>query len=273
MEIIFLSAGIIIGICFSWALLAISNSQIVKKMRSKNKKLREINKNKDDFLSIASHQLRTPLTSVKGYISLILDGDAGEINDLQRRFLTEAYDSSERMVRVIGDFLNVSRLQTGKFEIQKEQGDFVKIIESELSGLQEMAKMREIKLEFLKNDSKIEFFADFDKLRQVAMNMIDNAIYYSPSKTKVEISLEKSDNFVIFKVKDNGIGVPKSQQEKLFSKFYRADNAKKKRPDGTGVGLYLAKEVVKGHGGEIIFESQEGKGSVFGFKIPFEKTK
>lgn len=269
MAMIFFLVGVLIGICFSWSLLAISNSQVVSKFRSKNKKLEEINQSKDDFLSIASHQLRTPLTSIKGYISIILDGDAGEINDLQHRFLTEAYDSSERMVRIISDFLNVSRLQTGKFEISKNKDDLVKIVKNELSTLQEMANTRDVKLEFIHKIDKLEFEADFNKLRQVVMNMIDNAIYYSPANSKIEIVVDKDAENAIFMVSDQGIGVPKDQQDRLFSKFYRATNAKKKRPDGTGVGLYLANRVVEGHNGKMIFKSEEGKGSTFGFRIPF----
>lgn len=114
--------------------------------------------------------------------------------------------------------------------------------------------------------------ADVDKLRQVIVNFIDNAIYYSKPNGKIEIELTKSKkDSVIFKVIDNGIGVPESEKEGLFGKFYRASNAQKKRPDGTGVGLFLAKKVIDGHNGKIIFESHEGAGSIFGFEIPIDE--
>ena len=222
---------------------------------------------KDDFLSIASHQLRTPLTSIKGYLSMLLEGDAGEVNDLQKRFLMEAFNSSERMVRIIGDFLGVSRVPSGKFELQKEEGDLAKIIDEELIVLQEIAKTRNIKIKFNKKHKKIIFSADFSKLRQVIMNMIDNAIFYSEKDSEIAIEVGEDKKYAYFKVTDSGIGVPATQQGKLFTKFYRGSNAQKKRPDGTGVGLYLSKKIIDEHNGEIIFYSQEGKGSTFGFKI------
>ena len=109
---------------------------------------------------------------------------------------------------------------------------------------------------------------DVEKVQQVVVNMIDNAIYYSKPNSTIEVKLKKSKNFAEFTVKDAGIGVPKEDQEKLFSKFFRAPNARTRRPDGTGVGLFLSKKVVVGHKGEIIFKSEEGKGSTFGFKLP-----
>ena len=113
---------------------------------------------------------------------------------------------------------------------------------------------------------------DVEKIRQVVMNMIDNAIYYSKPNSKVIVSAVKNGNFVEFTVKDTGIGVPKSEQKDLFSKFFRGTNARKKRPDGTGVGLFLARKAVLSHGGEMIFLSEEGKGSTFGFRLPITKV-
>ena len=247
--------------------------EATKELRQSNSQLRRLDEAKDEFISMASHQLRTPLTSIKGYIDMMLDGDAGKITSTQKRFLTEAYVSSERMVHLINDFLNVSRLQTGKFIIDKRPVDLAKIVEEELESLQVNAGGRD--LEFVYSyDKKIPpLMLDEGKIRQVVMNFADNAIYYSTPGTKVKVGLIKEDDDIKLTVKDTGIGVPADEQSKLFTKFFRAANARKHRPDGTGVGLYLAKRVVDGHGGKIVFSSTEGKGSVFGFTLPLKNLK
>lgn len=237
-------------------------------LRSKNERLKQLDDTKDEFISMASHQLRTPLTSVKGYVSMILDGDAGEINEQQRKFLTEAFDSSNRMAGIIGDFLNVSRLQTGKFTLEREDVDLGELIANEVEHLQNTASVRGLKLHYHKPARFPKMHLDKSKIEQVVMNFIDNAIFYAPNTGAVDIELFQRSGRAVFTVRDHGIGVPKHEQASLFTKFFRATNARSKRPDGTGVGLFLAKKVIVAHKGAIIFESEEGKGSTFGFEIP-----
>jgi len=241
-----------------------------KELRASNAILRHLDKTKDEFVRMASHQLRTPLTSVKGYISMVLEGDAGKISDPQRHLLDEAFMSSERMVRLINDFLNVSRLQTGKFVIDKRSVDLSKIIKQEIDSLKPNAKVRDMKFAYDSPRSFPIIDIDEDKIRQVVMNFADNAIFYSHEDTTIHINLRIINDEAVFTVKDTGIGVPVNEQEQLFTKFYRASNARKQRPDGTGVGLFLAKKVIDAHGGKIIFESTEGKGSTFGFRLPIK---
>ena len=238
-----------------------------RELRRSNEKLKELDKTKDEFLSIASHQLRTPLTSIKGYVDMLRDGDFGEVNEAQKNALDETFFSSERMVRLINDFLNISRLQTGKFTIEKRPTSFDDLVQQEVNMLKLVAAQSDIKIN-AKIDKINDVNLDVEKVQQVVVNMIDNAIYYSKPNSTIEVKLKKSKNFAEFTVKDTGIGVPKEDQEKLFSKFFRAPNARTRRPDGTGVGLFLSKKVVVGHKGEIIFKSEEGKGSTFGFKLP-----
>lgn len=238
-----------------------------RELRRSNEKLKELDKTKDEFLSIASHQLRTPLTSIKGYVDMLRDGDFGEVNEAQKNALDETFSSSERMVRLINDFLNISRLQTGKFTIEKRPTSFDDLVQQEVNMLKLVAAQSDIKIN-AKIDKINDVNLDVEKVQQVVVNMIDNAIYYSKPNSTIEVKLKKSKNFAEFTVKDTGIGVPKEDQEKLFSKFFRAPNARTRRPDGTGVGLFLSKKVVVGHKGEIIFKSEEGKGSTFGFKLP-----
>ena len=242
--------------------------EATKELRFSNRQLQRLDEAKNEFISMASHQLRTPLTSIKGYLDMMLEGDLGKISPTQRAVLREAFSSSERMVRLINDFLNVSRLQTGKFTIDKQSVDIAQILRDEVSLLKVVADQRSVEM-VLKVDKKIPLLAvDSEKIRQVMLNMIDNAIYYSNPHKKVVITLRSSGKMIEFSVKDSGIGVPKSEQANLFGKFFRGTNAKKRRPDGTGVGLFLAKKVILSHDGEMIFESEEGKGSTFGFRLP-----
>lgn len=242
-----------------------------EELRTSNAQLRHLDVTKDEFLSMASHQLRTPLTSVKGYISMVLEGDAGKISDTQKQLLGEAFTSSERMVHLIHDFLNVSRLQTGKFMLEQHPFDLGKLVKEEVDSLRRTAESRSMKLKFVNKVGELMLNIDENKIRQVVMNFIDNALYYSNENTVITIGLEQKEDTIEFRVIDTGIGVPKSEQAQLFSKFYRASNARKQRPDGTGVGLFLAKKVVTSHGGDVLFESVEGKGSTFGFKLPIKK--
>ena len=242
--------------------------EATKELRFSNRQLQRLDEAKNEFISMASHQLRTPLTSIKGYLDMILEGDLGKITPTQRAVLREAFSSSERMVRLINDFLNVSRLQTGKFNIDKQKTDVAQILRDEVALLKVVADQRSVEMN-LKIDKKVPLIAaDSEKIRQVILNMIDNAIYYSDPHKKVIISLKNNNDMIEFTVKDSGIGVPKSEQANLFGKFFRGTNARKKRPDGTGVGLFLARKVILSHDGEMIFESEEGKGSTFGFKLP-----
>lgn len=241
-----------------------------KKLRATNDKLRQLDQTKDDFISMASHQLRTPLTSVKGYVSMVLEGDAGPISPLQRKLLNQSYISSQRMVYLISDLLNVSRLRTGKFMIEAIPSNLARVIQDEISQLQETAKGRNLELTYQKPDNFPTLMLDETKIRQVIMNFIDNAIYYTPAGGHITVSLVNNKESIEFKVTDDGIGVAKHEQHHLFSKFFRAHNAKRARPDGTGLGLFMAKKVIIAQGGAIIFKSQEGKGSTFGFTFAKE---
>ncbi len=242
-----------------------------RQLKQNNDKLKQMDETKDEFISMASHQLRTPLTSVKGYLSMVLEGDAGELNDMQKRMLSQAFTSSQRMVYLIADLLNVSRLRTGKFIIESTPISLIDLVEGEVSQLQETAQSRGLDLEFNKPDNITTLMLDETKIRQVVMNFIDNAIYYTPKGGKIIVKLTETESSVELTVEDNGMGVPKHEQHNLFSKFYRAGNARKARPDGTGLGLFMAKKVIVAQGGGIIFRSTEGKGSTFGFS--FAKSK
>lgn len=241
------------------------------KLKKTNEKLQALDETKDEFISMASHQLRTPLTSVKGYLSMVLEGDAGEVNEMQKKLLDQAFVSSQRMVYLIADLLNVSRLRTGKFVIEAIPTNLAEVIEGETGQLKETAKARGLTLTYEKPANFPTLLLDETKIRQVIMNFMDNAIYYAKPNGHVDVSVKDTGKTVEFTVTDDGIGVPKSEQHHLFTKFYRAGNAKKARPDGTGLGLFMAKKVIVAQGGSLIFKSEEGKGSTFGFSFAKDK--
>lgn len=245
--------------------------QATKKMQKTNEKLRAMDETKDEFISMASHQLRTPLTSVKGYLSMVIEGDAGELNEMQHKLLDQAFVSSQRMVYLIADLLNVSRLRTGKFIIEAAPTNLADVIQGEVEQLVETAGSRGLTLKYDKPENFPTLMLDETKVRQVIMNFIDNAIYYTPTGGNITVNLKDLGQSVEYTVVDDGIGVPKSEQYHMFSKFYRAENAKKARPDGTGLGLFMAKKVIVAQGGSIVFKSAEGKGSTFGFTFAKDK--
>jgi signal transduction histidine kinase len=245
--------------------------EATKELRASNAQLQRLDEAKDEFVSMASHQLRTPLTSVKGYLSMVLEGDVGKITEQQRHLLNEAFTSSERMVHLINDFLNVSRLQTGKFMLEQRPIDLSKITGQEVDSLKTTASARNLKLRYRKPSYFPTLYIDEGKIRQVIMNFIDNAIYYSSEFSTITISLELVEGSAILKVHNEGIGVPESEKAHLFTKFFRATNARKQRPDGTGVGLYLSKRVISAHGGGMVFDSAPNEGTTFGFRLPVKK--
>lgn len=248
-------------------------NQATANLRVANRHLKDLDAAKDEFISMASHQLRTPLTTIKGYISMLQEGDAGKMTKEQQEFLEYAYSGSERMVSLISDLLNVSRMSSGKFMIEAAPVDMVAVVDSEVHQLQSHADAKKLKLVWEPPKDKLPpVELDENKTRQVIMNFIDNAIYYTKTGS-VTVTLRQVGEQVELKVSDTGIGVPEAARDKLFSKFFRAGNAQQLRPDGTGLGLYLAKRVIEDQGGKILFESTEGKGSTFGFLLPIKAAK
>lgn len=257
-----------VGVVIEGKILAEQNEHVLLQLKKSNDKLKALDEAKDEFISMASHQLRTPLTSIKGYLSMVLEGDVGEVSSQQKEMLNQAFVSSQRMVYLIADLLNVSRMQTGKFVIELKDTYLPDVIEAELAQLKETVKARGLTLEFNKPESFPTLQLDETKIRQVIMNFVDNAVYYTPAGGAITITLVEKPKSIEYLVHDTGIGVPKALQHKLFTKFYRAENAQKARPDGTGLGLYMAKKVIIASGGAIIFKSKEGMGSTFGFTFP-----
>jgi len=269
-----------VGVAVDNRLLYEENQLVLKQLQKTNQKLRDLDEAKDEFISMASHQLRTPLTSMKGYVSMVLEGDSGKVTKMQKYLLDQAFTSAQRMVYLIADLLNVSRLRTGKFVIESKPTNLADVIEGEISQLTATAAGKNLKLTYDKPKTFPSLMLDETKIRQVIMNFADNAVYYTPAGGNIVVKLSETKDMVEFSVSDDGIGVPKEAQPHLFGKFYRAGNAQAARPDGTGLGLFMAKKVVVAQGGAVIFHSPavDGPsndparpGSTFGFT--FSKTK
>jgi len=239
-----------------------------KQLREANHSLQELDQVKDDFISMASHQLRTPLTVIDGYLSNILDGMYGTTNQQQKQAIGVARNRLSLTRSLVADLLNMSRIEAGRFFIDARPIDLDTVVAEEVEQLQIRAEEQGIHMVYQIPTKPIPTLSlDESKTRQAIINLIDNALNYSP-EGHVTVSLEHIGDQVIFQVVDDGMGVPDHERDKVFSKFFRADNAKNARADGTGIGLYLVKRVIEEQGGSVIFLSQEGKGSTFGFRLP-----
>ncbi|MEI8230480.1 MAG: ATP-binding protein [Candidatus Peregrinibacteria bacterium] len=230
---------------------------------------REVDHLKSEFISIASHQLKTPLIGIKWLSELMLGNKVGKPSAMQQEYLQDIHLSNERMLKLVDDLLDISHIETGnKFTVMKKRTDIVEIVDQVLMDNQLFAKEKEIHIIQCEGAPK-KFFVNIDgnKIRQVFENLITNAIKYSKYKGFVEVGCEHKNGEIIFSVKDNGIGIPREQQKNMFEKFFRADNARQYEPDGTGLGLYIAKAVVEAHGGKLWFESGTRKGTVFYFSL------
>jgi signal transduction histidine kinase len=233
----------------------------------------EMDRLKTEFISVASHQLRSPLTTTQWSIRTILDGDLGPIDDKQREFMLKAYKSNEQMVGLVNDLLNVSRIEEGRFLFTLDVESLEKTIGEAIEGsamLIERMKQKNIKFIYNPPKEKLPLVElDSEKIQMVLINLLENAINYT-KEGKIEVSLyydqkEKTD---VLSVSDTGIGIPEEEKQFIFKKFFRAQNTERAKVNGSGLGLYIVKNIIEKHGGNIRFESQEGRGTTFYISFP-----
>ncbi len=231
-----------------------------------NEKLRVLDQQKTQFVSLASHQLRAPLTAIKGYLSMILEGDYGEIKGEQREMVERVEKSADNLVTIVGDFLDVSRIEQGKMRYEWTDFDLKTLVETVFHEQEPVAEKRGLKLNLnIEEHMTYKLHGDMNKLKQVFTNLTDNSIKYTP-KGEVNISLSRpSPKIIRFEIKDTGIGISAESLPKLFEKFSRAEGANDVNVIGAGLGLFVAKEMIKAHeGGKVWAESEGlGKGSRF----------
>jgi len=228
-----------------------------------------IDRMKSEFVSFSAHQLKTPLATIKWALKMFSDGDLGKITKEQKEIITKTYQTNERMISLVEDLLNLARIEEGKYLYKPIFVQIEEIIQSVINSYQEKIKRKEIRLEFKKPKEKLpKVKVDVEKIKLAIENFIENAIKYTPVGGEVKVSLSGDKKRLEFSVQDNGIGIPKDQQDKMFTKFFRASNATKMESEGSGLGLFITKNIIEAHGGRIWFESEEGKGTTFHFTVP-----
>jgi signal transduction histidine kinase len=240
--------------------LAITNAQLYRNAQD------AINI-RDEFISIASHELKTPLTTIKGYGQLIERLSKKQKDPLLKQYVQKVLTYTDRLNELISDLLDISRIQTGKLQLESTQFEFTEMLKEAIEAAQSLSHKHTIKVE---NKVKQVIEADRYRIEQVITNLLSNAFKYSPNATRVIVKVEKTDANVIVSIQDFGIGIPKEKQTKIFQRFYRVSSAAKQFA-GLGIGLYLSAQIVSRHGGTLWVESEEGKGSTFYFSIPIKK--
>jgi two-component system sensor histidine kinase VicK len=233
---------------------------------------KNLDKMRTEIVSITSHQLRTPATIIKGNLDMVLGGDVGKVPQKQRELLTDTYLGNERMIHLINDLMDASKIEEGKFVFPKEPVDFEELVAEVVAEVTPLADKKHVKMQFTRSAAPPpKASISRQKVKQVLQNLIDNAIKYSSAgdKGKVVIEVKPAGNFLEFSVKDNGIGIPVSDQNKIFERFARGSNSTRLDPGGgSGLGLYIAKAVVEQGGGKIWFDSKEGEGTAFFATFP-----
>lgn len=228
-----------------------------------------IEKMKTEFVSIAAHQLRTPISAIKWILRMMIDGDLGPVSKTQQEYLEKSYNSNERMIKLVNDLLNVTRIEEGRFLYDVKKEDFLVLAEKALAGFPSIAANKGLEFSFNKPQGKCPtLYLDGNKLSLALQNLVENAFNYTKEgKIEVSLSYDTSKKEFIFKIQDTGIGIPQDQQHRVFSRFFRAGNAVKAETSGTGLGLFISKNIIEAHRGKIWFESSP-RGTTFYFTLP-----
>ncbi|MCW9054449.1 MAG: ATP-binding protein [Candidatus Pacebacteria bacterium] len=243
--------------------------ELSEKLKEANLRLQEIDHMKSEFVATTAHELRTPLSAAKWAINMVLSGEAGEINEEQKELLDKGYQSSERITKLVNNLLNTSRMESGKFQYEFKEESLDEILSSIHKSFEQQAKDKNITLNYTHEEKPLpNIMLDAEKLKTAIENLVDNAMKYTEPGDKIEIISRTRDGVVYIDIVDTGIGIPERQVPQLFSRFFRAKNAVKVRPDGTGLGLYISKQIVEKHGGRIWINSKEGEGTEVHITLP-----
>ncbi|HEY7149311.1 MAG TPA: ATP-binding protein [Gaiellaceae bacterium] len=236
-------------------------------MSEQNKRLRELDRLKDEFLSLVSHELRTPLTSIRGYLDLVLQGEAGEINPEQRRFLEAVERNSGRLLRLVGDLLFVAQADAGRLSLERDRVDLAELAAHCVEGAAPAATEKAVSLALLAEPVP-SLTGDRGRLGQVLDNLVSNALKFTPEGGTVQVRTSAEEDHVVLEVEDTGIGIPAADQSRLFERFYRTSVAEDQAIPGTGLGLAIVKAIVDAHSGRISISSREGVGTTFRVELP-----
>jgi osomolarity two-component system sensor histidine kinase TcsA len=241
-----------------------------EQLRHQSEQLEALNTSKDEFISLASHQLRTPATGVKQFLGLLIEGYAGELSEQQFDFLQRAYESNDRQIELVNDLLKVARIDAGKVVLQKSRTDIHALIKDIVNEQVDSFKSRRQTVSIKLTDDPLDVDIDKMRFRMVLENIVDNASKYTPEHGTIEISATFKDQILSIAIKDSGVGIDEASIALLFSKFSRIHNELSDTVGGSGLGLYWANKVVRLHDGKICVESEPGVGTTFYVQIPQE---
>lgn len=234
----------------------------------------QANRMKSEFVSIVSHQLRTPLSSLRWSLDLLRSKRLGQVNKKQKEYLDIINESNKRMIDLVNDLLNVNRIEEGRLEVRPKSFSLGDLAEKVVEEVRPLAEDKGVTIDFYLEKRLPSVYADSNRIRMVVQNLIENAIKYSNKEIKdrfVKARIKRDGDSLKFSTEDNGIGIPFGLRKMVFGKFFRGDNLVKQRIEGTGLGLFISKGIINLSNGEIGFKSKEGKGSTFWFTLPITK--
>lgn len=230
--------------------------------------LKQLKELREEFVFVAAHELRTPVTAIKGFIQLVLDGTTGAVEDKTKEYLTKAIAANERLIQLVNDLLEVAREEAGRLEIEVRPTNIVEPIKTVLEELSPLAREKEVEFKYSPASDLPLILGDARRIGEVMTNLVGNSIKYMGGKGSITITHEITDGKLITHIADTGVGMPKEAQNRLFEKFYRVYNEKTKEVKGTGLGLFIVKKIIEKMGGVISVESEMGKGTTFSFELP-----
>jgi len=237
-----------------------------------NEQLRVLDRMKSEFVSLVTHQLRTPLSGIKWSLSMLLDNDLGPLTAEQRTYIMKTYESNERMIALINNMLQADRLESGTVQFEFIPTQLKHLLDNVMIDMQPLAKRKEVALTYGTREDSPDVPIDPKNMRMVLQNLIENAVKYTPRGGTVTVEVFNRGSFVELKVADTGIGIPADQQKNIFKRFFRAPNAVRTETEGSGLGLYIVENVVRKHSGSIRFTSEAGKGTIFFVTLPIIHT-
>lgn len=259
----------IVGIAVQNAKLYSDLERLTHSLDEANKQLKNLDQLKDEFISVTSHELRAPMTAIKSYTWLVVNDKAGPLEPKAREYLDKVYQSTERLIHLVNEMLDVSRIESGRVQLHPESFDMARLAADVIEEFSARAAEQKLSLEISTSGDLPAITADREKIHQVLENLISNAIKFTPENGHITVSIAQKDNFLETSVIDTGPGISEEDKKKLFVKFGRLENSLIARSGtGSGLGLYICKQYVELHNGKIWFTSQLGQGSIFTFSLP-----
>ena len=241
-----------------------------RKIELQNIKLKKLDELKSSFLNVASHELRTPVTPIKGYLQMLLNEKIGSITEEQKKILKIIQRNTNRLDHLIQDILDISRLESGTMRFIPEKTDVKTMVEETVETMQSSADVKNIKINLELKDDIPTLTIDKERIKQVIINLLNNAIKFSPDNSSINVKARRETDDILFEVQDFGRGIPEDKQIKIFETFYQVDSKGDIKFGGVGLGLSISKGIIQAHSGDIWVESTLGKGSIFWFTLPLE---